>query len=170
VVGGQGSGLLGAGAVGRWQVRGTARLGRWWLSSAGIMGSGLVCHLSRYFFAMSRPLRIECAGALYHVTARGEGGENIFVALAERTEWLSVFASVSPEFKWAVPAYCLMDNHSHRLVETAEGNLSSGRRPLNGMYTQRFQSVPGPSRTRLPRALAGHVGSKGSVPPRTGPL
>ncbi|WP_419174749.1 transposase [Desulfosediminicola sp.] len=29
-----------------------------------------------------------------------------------------------------------MDNHYHLLVETPDGNLSSGMRQLNGVYTQ----------------------------------
>lgn len=28
---------------------------------------------------MARPLRLELAGALYHVTSRGDGGEDIFL-------------------------------------------------------------------------------------------
>jgi REP element-mobilizing transposase RayT len=87
---------------------------------------------------MSRPLRIEFAGALYHVTSRGDGRENIFVADEDRTCWLGVFAEVIEEFNWAVHAYCLMDNHYHLLVETVDGNLSKGMRQLNGVYTQRF--------------------------------
>jgi len=31
-----------------------------------------------------------------------------------------------------------MDKHDHILVETVEGNLSSGTRHLNGIYTQLF--------------------------------
>lgn len=31
-----------------------------------------------------------------------------------------------------------MDNHYHLIVETPEGNLSSGMRQLNGVYTQSF--------------------------------
>jgi hypothetical protein len=33
---------------------------------------------------------------------------------------------------------CLMDNHYHLLIETAESNLSKDMRQLNGVYTQRF--------------------------------
>lgn len=78
---------------------------------------------------MSRPLRIEFAGALYHVTSRGDGREDIY---------LDVLAKARERFNWTVHAYCLMGNHYHLLLETPDGNLSKGMRYLNGVYTQRF--------------------------------
>ncbi len=41
---------------------------------------------------MSRPLRIEFAGALYHVTSRGDRRESIFVYDEDRRALLSVMA------------------------------------------------------------------------------
>jgi putative transposase len=37
---------------------------------------------------------------------------------------------------WLCHAYCLMDNHFHTVIETADANLSAGMRQLNGVYTQ----------------------------------
>lgn len=87
---------------------------------------------------MARPLRIEFAGALYHVTSRGNCRQNIYLNDADRGRWLSVFALVCGRFNWVCYSYCLMDNHYHLLIETPEGNLSQGMRQLNGVYTQRF--------------------------------
>jgi len=77
---------------------------------------------------MSRPLRIEFAGALYHVTSRGDGREAIFLDDEDKVLFLGVFAEAVRDFHWAVHAYCLMDNHYPLLVETADGNLSKGMR------------------------------------------
>lgn len=85
---------------------------------------------------MSRPLRIEFAGALYHVTSRGDRREAIFSGDADRLAWLDILGSVCERFNWVCHAYCLMTNHYHLLVETIEGNLSKGMRQLNGVYTQ----------------------------------
>ena len=87
---------------------------------------------------MSRPLRIEFSGGLYHVTARGDGREPIYLKAGDREAWLAVFAEVCDRFNWACFAYCLMSNHYHLLIETPDGNLSKGMRQLNGVYTQRF--------------------------------
>ena len=43
---------------------------------------------------MSRPLRIEFAGALYHVTSRGDGKEDIFLDDNDREMFLDVLAEV----------------------------------------------------------------------------
>lgn len=87
---------------------------------------------------MSRPLRIEFAGALYHVTSRGDGREDIYRCDADRLTWLDLFATVCARFDWVCYAWCQMDNHYHVVLETQEANLSSGMRQLNGVYTQAF--------------------------------
>jgi len=87
---------------------------------------------------MSRPLRIEFAGALYHITSRGDGREVIFLGDEDRYLFLDVLSELVQNFNWAVHAYCLMDNHYHLLLETPESNLARGMRQLNGVYTQRF--------------------------------
>lgn len=92
---------------------------------------------------MARPLRIEFAGALYHVTSRGNGREAIYWDDDDRLAFLGVVGEVCERFNWVVHAYCLMDNHYHLLVETPEGNLAKGMRQLNGVYTQTFNRQHG---------------------------
>lgn len=87
---------------------------------------------------MARPLRLEFAGALYHITSRGDGREDIFLHDGDRREFLVVLGEVCERFNWVVHAYCLMSNHYHLLLETPDGNLARGMRQLNGVYTQRF--------------------------------
>ena len=85
---------------------------------------------------MARPLRLEFAHALYHVTSRGDRREDIYHDDTDRQAWLSVLAKVCKRFNWTVHAYCLMSNHYHLLIETTDANLSAGMRQLNGVYTQ----------------------------------
>lgn len=87
---------------------------------------------------MARPLRLEFPGALYHVTARGDRREPIYLDDRGRETFLAVLASVVSRYGWRLHAYCLMTNHYHLLVETPDANLSKGMRQLNGVYTQRF--------------------------------
>lgn len=86
---------------------------------------------------MSRPLRIEFNGGLYHVTSRGDRREDIYADDTDCSEWLQVLGGVCERFNWVVHAYSLMSNHYHLLVQTPDGNLSAGMRQLNGVYTQR---------------------------------
>jgi putative transposase len=92
---------------------------------------------------MSRPLRIEFPGGLYHVTSRGDRREDIYLSDADRQQWLDLFAQVCKRYNWACHAYCLMYNHYHIVVETVDGNLSAGMRQLNGVYTQAHNRAHG---------------------------
>jgi len=87
---------------------------------------------------MSRPLRIEYAGALYHITSRGDRREAIYCDDVDRQKWLEILAQVCSRFNWRSHAWCQMDNHYHLIIETAEANLSQGMRQLNGVYTQYY--------------------------------
>ena len=98
-------------------------------------------HFVCYMLFMARPLRIELAGGLYHVTSRGDRQEEIFIDDDDRLLWLEVFGSVCKRFNWVCHAWCQMTNHYHIVVETVEGNLSQGMRQLNGVYTQRFNRM-----------------------------
>jgi len=87
---------------------------------------------------MTRPLRIEYDGALYHVTSRGNARQDVFLDDRDYLEFLEVLCATVKRFNWLLHAYCLMGNHYHLLIETPDGNLSAGMRQLNGIYTQRF--------------------------------
>jgi len=85
---------------------------------------------------MSRPLRIEYPGALYHVTARGNRREAIYEDDGDRRLFLKVLGDVVETFNWRCLAYCLMTDHYHLVIETPDGNLAKGMRQLGGVYTQ----------------------------------
>jgi putative transposase len=87
---------------------------------------------------MTRPLRLEFPGALYHVTSRGDHREEIYRDDQDRTAWLVILGLVCKRFNFIVHSYCEMTNHFHLLVETVDGNLSQGMRQLNGLYTQAY--------------------------------
>lgn len=87
---------------------------------------------------MARPLRLEYAGALYHLTSRGNAQADIYLDDADRRIFLQFVASTVHRFAWKLHAYCLMGNHYHLLAETPKPNLSRGMRHLNGCYTQAF--------------------------------
>ncbi|MBI4190153.1 MAG: transposase [Betaproteobacteria bacterium] len=87
---------------------------------------------------MSRPLRLEFEGALYHVTSRGDRREPIFEDDADREAWLVVVGQGLERFDATAFAYCLMGNHFHLVVQTRQPNLSRLMRQINGVYTQRY--------------------------------
>jgi REP element-mobilizing transposase RayT len=56
---------------------------------------------------MASPLRLEFAGALYHVTARGNDRRAIFLGELEtdRSAFLDTLAQTVERFNWVCPAY-----------------------------------------------------------------
>jgi REP element-mobilizing transposase RayT len=87
---------------------------------------------------MSRPLRIEYAGAVYHITSRGNEKKAVYKDDVDRETFLDTLFQVNKRYNWICHAYCLMNNHYHLIIETPDGNLSAGMRQLNGVYTQAF--------------------------------
>ena len=75
---------------------------------------------------MSRPLRLEHAGAVWHVTSRGNERRDVFRDDEDRQSFLDVLSRVVPTFRWRLHAYVLMGDHYHLLVETPEPTLSRG--------------------------------------------
>ena len=87
---------------------------------------------------MPRPLRVQLAGGLFHVTARGNRRLDIFVDDTDRRLFLHFLDATIARCHWRCHLYCLMPNHVHLVIETPELDLSSGMQRLNGMYAQCF--------------------------------
>ena len=87
---------------------------------------------------MARPLRIEFAGGLYHITSRGNAQQDIYTDNHDRATFLGLMDKTHTRFDWHVHAYCLMGNHYHLLIETGTPTLARGMKLLNGSYTQFF--------------------------------
>ena len=85
---------------------------------------------------MSRPLRLEFSGALYHITSRGNERKAIYQDEHDFHLFLQILGDVCEHYNWLIHAYCLMTNHYHLLLETPDANLSKGMRQLNGVFTQ----------------------------------
>jgi len=92
---------------------------------------------------MARPLRIEFAGAIYHVTARGNERRAIVRDDVDRLKWLSVVERTVDRHGWRVFAFALMDNHFHVFLQTPQPDLSAGMAHLNGSYAGYFNARHG---------------------------
>lgn len=87
---------------------------------------------------MGRPLRIEYAGALYHITSRGNERKKIFLNDADRKKILGILEDYHDRYGILIHSYVLMDNHYHLILETPKGNLLKVMHGLNGGYTGYF--------------------------------
>jgi REP element-mobilizing transposase RayT len=87
---------------------------------------------------MARRLRIEAAGAYYHVGARGNDRTEIFASDEDRRRFLFLLGQVVDRYGWRLYAYCLMGNHYHLALSTPRPNLGAGMGRLNQLYVQWF--------------------------------
>jgi REP-associated tyrosine transposase len=87
---------------------------------------------------VARPLRIAIPGGLYHVIARGNDRQLVYLDERDRRSFLELLAAVVERYRLLCHSYCLMDNHYHLLLETPLANLSLAMRQQNGLYAQRF--------------------------------
>jgi putative transposase len=90
---------------------------------------------------MTRPLRLEFPGALYHVTARGNAKAAIFRTHRDRRTWMTLLALSCERYNLVIHAYCQMSNHFHLMIETPDGNLGRAMRHLNARYSQYFNKA-----------------------------
>jgi putative transposase len=87
---------------------------------------------------MARKLRIQYAGAMYHLINRGNYRRDLFVSPGEATAFLETVKEAKNRMGWRVFAYALMRNHYHLAIETTEPNLAEGMHWLQGTWANRF--------------------------------
>jgi len=94
---------------------------------------------------MGRPLRIEYAGGLYHITSRGNERKKIFLDDGDRKKFLGILEDYRDRYGILIHSYVLMDNHYHLILETPKGNLLKVMHGINGGYTGYFNRKYGRS-------------------------
>jgi putative transposase len=87
---------------------------------------------------MARKLRIQYAGALYHVINRGNYRRDLFESAGEAQAFVETLKEAAARMGWKVHAYVLMRNHYHVAVETPEPNLVAGMHWLQSTWCTRF--------------------------------
>jgi len=87
---------------------------------------------------MARSLRIEYPGAFYHIMARGNCRQAIFLDEHDRSNFVTTLGKACAMTGWRVHAWVLLNNHYHLLVETPEANLVAGMQWLQNSLTRRF--------------------------------
>jgi REP element-mobilizing transposase RayT len=92
---------------------------------------------------MARPLRLEFADALYHVTSRGNERRPIFRTIRDRQQFLLFLGIAVKRFGWSLTGWVLMTNHFHLVMQTPEPNLSKGMHWLNSRYANWFNRTHG---------------------------
>jgi putative transposase len=87
---------------------------------------------------MARKLRLEYAGAMYHVINRGNYRADIFASDGAKEAFIACLFDACAKAKWRLHAYVIMRNHYHLALETPEANLIAGMTWLQSTYANRF--------------------------------
>ena len=92
---------------------------------------------------MPRKVRVEYAGACYHVINRGNYRRDLFAAKGAAESFQACVFEAGQCFGWRLHAFVIMRNHFHLAVETPEPNLSEGMKWLQGTWAARFNRFRG---------------------------
>jgi putative transposase len=84
---------------------------------------------------MPRPLRIQYAGARYHVMSQGDRLEAIVYDDADRKSFLQALGAACEKTGWQVHAYCLMRNHFHSHIRSLK--LQTAQKKNDPVYPPR---------------------------------
>lgn len=87
---------------------------------------------------MSRPLRVEFPGAIYHVMCRGNARQRIFQDEADHQRLVDGLAVTVSRYGWELFSFVLMPNHFHLFLRTPQPSLSRGMQYLASGYANWF--------------------------------
>lgn len=85
---------------------------------------------------MSRPLRFQGAGLVYHLMSRGNNKMRIFLDDLDCARFIEILADAAARFELDLWLFCLMPNHYHLVLRTRTPNISRAIGHLNGAYAQ----------------------------------
>lgn len=90
-------------------------------------------------------LRVQYAGAIYHVMSRGVQRSDIFLNEDDRLDFFDRCARTVARFSWQIFSAVQMTNHFHLLFRTPFPNLCRGAQYLLGPFSQAFNRRHGRS-------------------------
>lgn len=84
---------------------------------------------------MSRPLRIEFPGAVYHISAHGNRNQSIFSVEEDRIIFLKNLSECADKYGVILYAYALLDSAFRIVFETTAANLTAFMHSVMARYT-----------------------------------
>lgn len=90
---------------------------------------------------MPRHRRVHAPGLLYHVMARGNNGQKVFLSDKDYEAFLDQLVVVRGRYRFYLYAYVLMPNHFHLLLEVRESPTARIMQSLLTGYVRRFNRI-----------------------------
>ena len=92
---------------------------------------------------MSRGPRTLTEKGCYHVVQKGAGGQQIFEDAEDRLYYLNLLNRAFQRHHMRLLAWCLMDNHTHLLLDDPDANVSEAFQRLGTGYAMFFKGKTG---------------------------
>jgi putative transposase len=90
---------------------------------------------------MPRHPRVHAEGLLYHVMARGNDGQKIFLRESDYQVFIEALRTVRERYPFCLYAYVLMSNHFHLLLEVDRFPTARILQSLLTGYVRRFNNI-----------------------------
>ena len=90
---------------------------------------------------MPRHPRVHAEGLLYHVMARGNDGQKIFLRQSDYQAFIEALRTVRQRYPVSLYAYVLMSNHFHLLLEVDRFPTARILQSLLTCYVRRFNEI-----------------------------
>lgn len=90
---------------------------------------------------MPRHPRVHASGLLYHVIARGNDGQKIFLRENDYQAFIEALRTVRERYPFSLYAYVLMSNHFHLLLEVEQFPTARILQSLLTGYVRRFNKT-----------------------------
>ena len=85
---------------------------------------------------MARKPRVHYPTALYHVTLRGNGGQEIFFSQEDRFRFYLLLQEGIERYGHSIHAFCLMTNHVHLAIQVGDITLARIIQNISFRYTR----------------------------------
>jgi len=87
---------------------------------------------------MPRTARVKSSESIYHTMVRSVGDIDLYKNSDDKNKYLELIKKYQIKFGYKVYAYCIMDNHSHILIDSNGADISKVMHGINQSYAQYF--------------------------------
>lgn len=87
---------------------------------------------------MARQARVKSATGVYHIMVRSLSEFDLFRNAEDKMKYLRLIRKYKQKYGFDVYAYCLMDNHSHMIIDCLGADISKIMQVINFCYAQYY--------------------------------
>jgi len=87
---------------------------------------------------MPRKARVKTDQSIFHITCKSISEVNLFKDVEDKEKYLFLIKKYKKLYKFKIYGYCLMDNHSHLIIDANGADISKVMHGINFSYVMYF--------------------------------